>query len=503
MTANCPVDVSSNMGGVGMLKAKTQRWQVWSILCLFPLIAAGCVVGPNYHAPMVQVPGQWTGLSASTGNPSLATSGAASVAEWWKSFHDPQLDSLIQRAVQSNLNLQQAQSRILQAREYRKITGSGLWPTVNASSTNTTSGSELTGSTVGSSPSVRNLFQAGLDAAWELDFFGGIRRGVEAANANIQAAIEDRHDFMVTLTAEVALNYIELRGFQQQIAIAQKNLEDQRETAEITHKRFGVGFASGLDVANADAQVATTQSQIPVLEASAQQTIYALSVLLGREPAALLTELSPVQNMPETPPLVPAGLPSDLLKQRPDILRAEAQLHAATAQIGVATADLFPKFSLTGSVGLQSLTQGSLASIAGSIWSFGPGVTFPIFNAGKIRANIRVQREAAQQAVLVYRQTVLTALKDVESALIAYTKDQQNRSALTEAVKSNETAVDLSRKLYVAGEIEFLNLLTTQRNLYVTEDALVLADRAMDADMIALYKALGGGWQNAAAQVNP
>ncbi len=488
------------------MRAKILRWLTGLILGLLVLLEPGCAVGPNYHAPKVQVPGEWTGVAASAGNASTATAGAASVAEWWKNFRDAVLDSLIQQAVQSNLTLQQAQARVLEARAARTIAGSGLWPSVDASAANTTSHSGLTTSSSGSSAAptssatTRNLFQAGLDAAWELDFFGGVRRGVEAADANVQAAIEDSRDVTVTLTSEVALNYVELRGFQQQIAIAQKNLEAQRETADITHRRFGVGFASGLDTANADAQVATTQSQIPTLEAAAQQTIYALSVLLGREPAALLTELSSTGAIPPTPPTVPVGLPSDLLERRPDILRAEAQLHSATAQIGVATADLFPKFSLTGSGGLQNLTQGSLVSLTGGFWSLAPGMTLPIFNAGKIRANIKAQNALARQTLLAYRQTVLTALQDVESALIAYAKDQQHRTALADAVTSNQTAVDLSMKLYTAGETEFLNLLTAQHNLYTSEDALVQADRSIDVDLVALYKALGGGWQSASTQ---
>ncbi len=483
-----------------MLRAKSKRRLIGAALGLFVLTMAGCAVGPTYHAPKLPMPVQWTGLSASTGNPGIAASDAASIAEWWKGFHDSELDSLVQRAIQSNLDLKQAQSRILQARELRRIAGAGLWPNVNASASNTTSGSQSTATTAGAGSSTRNLFEAGLDAAWELDFFGGVRRGVEAANANIQAAIDDSRDVMVTLTAEVALNYIELRGFQQQMAIAKKNLEDQRQSAEIARKRFSVGFVSELDVANAEAQVATTQSQIPLLEASAQQTIYALSVLMGSEPAALLTELTPAGAMPGVPPQVPAGLPSDLLERRPDILRAEAQLHASIAQVGIAKADLFPRFSLTGSGGVQNLTQGSLASMASGVLSVGPSLTFPIFNAGKISANVRAQNEAAQQALLVYRQTVLTALKDVESALIAYAKDQQHREAVAAAVKSNEKAVELSMKLYIAGETEFLNLLTTQRDLYASQDALVQADRSIDSDLVALYKALGGGWQSALVQ---
>ncbi len=488
-----------------MSQANIKRIGTYGIVGVWALLAAGCAVGPNYHPPKVNTPTQWTGLSAaSTDNTSVATPEAAAVADWWKNFHDSELDSLIDSAVRSNLTLKQAQERILQAREARTVAGASMFPSLDASAnvSNSRSGLSVTpagGTTQSLTSRSRNLFQNGLDATWELDLFGGIRRGVEAADANLQAAVEDSRDVMVTLTAEVALNYVELRGYQQQIAIAQNNLEAQRQTAELTHKRFDVGFASRLDVANADAQVATTESQIPLLEASAQQTIYSLSVLLGREPAALLTELSPQGAIPATPPVVPVGLPSDLLQRRPDIRRAEAQLHSATAQIGVATADLFPKFSLTGSGGQQGLTVGSLGSLASRFWSVGPSVTLPLFNAGKIRANIRLQNAAQQQALLAYQQNVLTALQDVESALVAYAKEQQHGAALLNAVSANKTAVDLSTRLYTAGQGDFLNVLTAQRDLYSSEDALVQSNRAVDTDLIALYKALGGGWEKKAA----
>jgi multidrug efflux system outer membrane protein len=461
------------------------------------ILQAGCMVGPNYHKPKVKVPSQYTGLSQeSKNNAGLATSASASLAQWWKVFLDPELDSLVSQALQSNLTLQEAQERILQARAARTIAGAGLWPSVNGSASNSTSGSKLISSNPGvSGGPTRNLFQTGLDAAWELDFFGGVRRSIEAAAANLQASIEDSRDVTVTLIAEVAVDYIQLRGLQQQIAIAKKNLQTQKETADITHERFKVGFASGLDTANADAQVASTQSQIPLLEAEEQQMIYSISVLLGREPAALLTELSPASSIPNTPPVVPVGLPSDLLERRPDIRRAEAELHAAAAQVGVARADLFPKFSLTGSGGLQKLTQGSLTSLFEGLWSVGPSLTVPIYNHGSIRANIRAQQAAQQGALIAYHQTILTALQDVESALIGYDKDQQHRVALADAVKSDRVAVDLSRKLYTAGEAEFLNLLTAERDLYAAENGLAQADQAIDTDLIALYKALGGGWQ--------
>lgn len=486
-----------------------------SIVVLAAVVQAGCAVGPTYHPPNVSVPDRWSVASPPPAGTGSEQSGAAALAAWWTVFQDPTLDQLIGRAVQSNLTLQQARARIVQARAARTSAAAGLWPSVAGTASNgTSSGPSGGGASV--SPPRRNLFQAGFDASWELDLFGGVRRSVEAATASLQAAVEDSRDVMVTLTAEVALDYVTLRGLQQQIAIAEQNLAAQRETADITRKRLSVGFVSGLDVANAEAQVATTQSAIPLLESARQQEIYALSVLLGREPLALVAELSPVQVarpapagteaglpgglIPRASPAVPLGLPSELLQRRPDIRRAEAQLHGATAQVGVATANLFPKISLTGSAGWQKLTQGALLGAAGAFWSLVPSVTQSIFDAGRNRANVRVQEAVRDETLLAYRQTVLTALQDVESALIAYAKDQEHRGALADAVASNRTAVDLSTRLYTAGELDFLNLLTAQRNLYTSEDSLAQADRSIALDLIALYKALGGGWQ---AQAGP
>jgi outer membrane protein, multidrug efflux system len=462
------------------------------------ILAAGCVVGPNYRAPKVAVPGQWNGVD-SAGNSSIATQQAADLSQWWKSFRDPQLESLIGQALQSNLSLKQAELRIIQAREARVIAKSGFWPNVGFSGSNTTS--NRSGNLV-SGLGTQNLFQAGLDTSWELDFFGGIRRGVEAADANIRVAIEDTRDVMVTMISEVALNYAQLRGAQQQLAIARKNLDMQRKTAEITKKRFDVGFASGLDVANANSLVSTTESTIPLLEASARQSIYNLSLLLGREPEALVTELSPQGEIPNPPSTVPVGLPSDLLERRPDIRRAQEQLHVATAQIGVAKSDLFPKFNLTGSAGIQNLVAGSLGSAASRFLSIGPGMTWPIFTAGRIRANVRLQTAAQQEVFYAYRQTVLNALRDVESALIAFAKDQQHRAALADATRFNQRAVDLATEAYTSGQVDFLNVLSAEQRLYATQDALVQADQTVTTDLIALYKALGGGWENSTPPAN-
>ncbi len=430
------------------------------------------------------------------------------LGDWWRIFNDPMLSSLVERALASNLDLALAKSRIRQARASRVVVSASLWPEVDASASyrrsysggsstgNSRSGasSSSTDSSVGGKQS--DLFRAGLDAVWELDIFGGKRRNVEAAEADLDAAVETRRDVLVSLVAEVGSNYVTLRSLQQQLAIAQDNLRAQAHAAEIARKRFEAGFVGALDVATANAQVATLESQIPVLESAAQATIYSLGVLLGHEPASLAQELAPPVSIPVIPPEVPVGLPSALLLRRPDIRMAEAQLHVATARIGVATADLFPKFSLTGSLGFSSSDLASLANWGSRAWSLGPSVNWQIFDAGRIRANIEVQNALQEQALLTYQKTVLTALKEVETALTAYAKEQERWRALTVAVVENRRAVNLAMELYVAGRSNFLSVLIAQRSLYVAEESLALSTRNQATDLIALYKALGGGWEN-------
>jgi NodT family efflux transporter outer membrane factor (OMF) lipoprotein len=421
---------------------------------------------------------------------SIAVQAAAPVIEWWETFNDPVLTSLIKRAIDANLDLRLATARLREARAARGVVAAGFWPNVDVSGSYTRSGSG--GRSFGSN----DLYRAGLDATWELDIFGGVRRNIEAAEADIQTAIEDRRDVLVSLTAEVALDYMDLRGSQRQIEIAEHNLESQQRSAEITRERKIGGYITGLDVANADAQLATTQSQIPLLQQSVQQTIYALSLLLGREPEALVDELSPQGPMPTVPPQVPIGLTSDLLRRRPDIRRAEASLHAATARIGVATADLFPRFALNGSVGTSGTTPASLFNWASHAWSFGPAMSWPLFDAGRIRANIEVQNAVQEQALITYQRTVLTALNEVETALTAYAREQEHREALARAVGANRKAVEISTKSYKDGQVGYLEVLTAQRSLFASEAALVSSDQTIAQNLVALYKALGGGWQN-------
>ena len=457
------------------------------------------MVGPDFHKPEPAVPKRWYGVDAPAASPvSVAVPRETGASLWWKNFDDPILSSLVERAVQANLDVRLARSRIRQARAERGVAAAGLWPEIDASTTYSYNRGNLSG--MGASPGwipgfTNNYYQAGLDASWELDFFGGVRRNVEASEAVVQAAVEDLRDVLVTLLGDVGTNYINLRCFQQQIDIARENLKSQRRTVEITRKKHQTGLVSALDLANASAQVAQTESQIPVLESSAQGAIYALSVLLAQEPAALGQELTAGKPIPAVPPEIPVGLPSDLLRRRPDIRRAEAGIHAATARIGVATADLFPKFSLTGSYGFSSLDISKLANWQSAAWTVGPSVSWPIFDAGRIRWNIESRNAQEEQALLAYDKTVLSALKDVETSMFAYAREQERRRTLIEQVAQNQKAFDLSMKLYVAGKVDFLNVLIAQRALYTSQDALAQCTRSLSVDLVALYKALGGGWE--------
>lgn len=466
-----------------------------TIVVLLVAFLTGCMVGPNYHPPKTKVPTNYGG-STSTGT----DAGTAEVFQkWWTTLQDPMLNSLVDRAVRANPDLRIAQARVREARAQRGVVNADLYPQVNASGSyqrRRISENAFATQGTGNSPNVDgNLFQASFDASWEIDVFGGVRRGIEAANADLAAEIENRRDVLVTLLAEVARNYVELRSSQRQAAIARANLQAQQETLELTRVRFTAGLVSDLDVARAEAQVQTTASQIPALETLSRQSIHLLSVLVGQEPTALVPELTSETPIPPSPPVVPVGLPSELLRRRPDVRRAERQIAGATARIGVATADLYPKFSITGLIGLQSSKVGNLGDSGSTFWSIIPGVSLPIFNFGKIRSNIAVQNAREEQALVTYEQTVLTGLREVEDALVAFSKDQTRRQTLAEAVAANRRAVDLANQLYRQGLTDFLSVLQAQRDLFVSEDALVQIDRNVSSDSVALYKALGGGWE--------
>jgi NodT family efflux transporter outer membrane factor (OMF) lipoprotein len=458
--------------------------KVQLLACLALLLCSGCKVGPDFTPPRPSLPAAWAGETGPL------TPQPAALQAWWQQFQDPALTALVDEALRANLSLAGAEASLRQARALRGVAAGGLWPSATVSASAQRQGGPAYGPGGGSG----NLFQSGLDAAWELDVFGGARRNVESAEANVQAAVENLRDVQVSPVAEVALDYMQLRGYQQEIVTAQENLEIQRHTVDITSKLYKVGFDSGLDMANAEETVAVTEAQIPVFETGARQAIYALSVLLAREPGYLVERLSPTGNLPPLPASIPAGLPSDLLRRRPDVRQAEAQLHSATAQIGVATAQLFPQFSLTGGIGFASSQSGALLHRASRSFFVGPAASWPIFQGGAIVSNIHAQEALRDVAFISYRQTVLTALQDVENALVAFTQEQKHFQSLSSAVAADHRAVDLSMRLFKEGQTDFLSVITAQRTLYSDATALTQSRESLGADLVALYKALGGGW---------
>ena len=468
-----------------------------STVAMLTLLAAGCShipsVGPNYQKPATKAPAQWTESLAGG-----ETNSAAATEAWWKSFHDAELDSLITRAASSNLDLRIAQSRVREARAQYSGAFANLWPTVDGGGGYSRVRSPEKLPVLGDLqvPAYGDdMHVAGFDASWEIDIFGGKRRAVEAANAQLSGAEFGQRDVMVTLLGEVARNYVELRGYQTRLAIAHQNIEAQEKSLGITQNRFTNGLATDLDVQQALTVLSTTRAAVPTLESLVQTTTHRIEVLLGQEPGSLHTELADVAPIPAQPPQVPVGLPSELLLRRPDVSRAERQLAAATANIGVARADLFPKFYLTGIAGLESASADDWFTSGSRFWSVGPSVQWRIFDAGRIRANIKVKNAQQEQALAAYEQTVLTAFEEVENNLVLYAKEQARRRSLQDAVNASQKTLDTANRLYATGLTDFIHVLDAERSLYSAEDALAQSDRTVSANLIALYKSLGGGWE--------
>jgi NodT family efflux transporter outer membrane factor (OMF) lipoprotein len=478
------------------------------LLAVGAVLLAGCKVGPDYETPDVAVPENWNATASSVPTTQPA---AAAVTQWWTTFNDPVLNELVGDAVRANLDLRIAAARLREARALRRVAGSGLFPMLDATGSYQRSrqSENLEGfdvgvdgghGGVGGVPQFNlgeemDLYQAGFDASWELDVFGGVRRSIEAADADVQAAIEDARDVYVTLLAELARNYVDLRGLQRQLVIARQNLGSQEETLELTRARFNAGLVGELDVARARTQVKTTESVIPALEVQVLAAAHRIEVLRGLHPGALSEVLLVEAPLPAVPPAVPVALPSDLLRRRPDIRRAERQLAAATARVGVATAELFPRFSLTGSFGFQSSDASDLADSDSRAWSVGPAVRLPLFDRGRIRANVVAENARQQAALAAYERAILVALEDVENALIAHAKELQRRQALAEAVEAARRSVALATELYSRGLTDFLAVLEAQRSQFEVEDRLAESDRLVAANVVGLYKALGGGWE--------
>jgi multidrug efflux system outer membrane protein len=472
-------------------------WLRRILLLMIPTVAGGCVVGPDYHRPALDVSGNWSEA------PENSTSSQPAQAQWWLSFNDAELNSLIERAVQGNLDIQGAEARIRAARANLGIASASRWPTVNATGSYTRGRESenvpgTTSTSVGRQSALdatkaETLFHVGFDARWELDLFGGIRRSTELADANYQGSLHDRSGVILSLLAEVTRNYIFLRASQQELAIAHASLLAQQDSLHLIKARYQSGMATDLDVTSAESQVDTIASRIPALENAYEQALHRLGILLGLAPGALSEELRPPGSIPAGPSSLPPGMPSDLLRQRPDILRAERQLAATTARIGVATADLYPKFSLLGALGLESRSANDFFDGSSKLWSIGPSITWPIFQRGRIVANIEVRNAEQQEALINYRKTILVAYEEVENAIASFQNEGEYRRAISKAVDSDERAVALATSLYKSGLTDFRNVLIAQQTLFRSRIDLARSDATVATALVALHKALGGG----------
>jgi NodT family efflux transporter outer membrane factor (OMF) lipoprotein len=458
-----------------------------SVLPLAALLAGGCAaVGPDYAAPLIDVPAEWTRATADRFVPEER----ADLSAWWERLEDYVLSGLVADALEGSLDIKSARARLRQARALRAAAGADRFPTVSASAgARRASGSEETGS-----GRTTELYSAGFDARWEPDLFGGVRRGIEAAEAQAQASEASLQNVRVSLAAEVALNYVEVRAFQARLAIARANLESQAETSQITQWRAQAGLVGALDVERALAQLEQTRAQIPALETGLAQAEHRLAVLLGRAPGALRERLAVRGPIPVPPARVAVGIPAETLRQRPDVRAAERALAAETARIGQAEAARYPALALSGSIGLEALSARGLGASGAAASSLAASVAATLFDAGRLRQQVEAQSAVAEQALADYETAVLTALEDVENALVSLANSAQRTAALDAAAQAARNAELLARQRYESGLIDFLTLLDAQRTLLAIEDSLAASRAERASALIQLYKALGGGW---------
>ncbi|HTX23667.1 MAG TPA: efflux transporter outer membrane subunit [Steroidobacteraceae bacterium] len=506
------------------------------------LLLAGCAVGPNFAPPKAPVPQHWSKHTlqpppavpqpprqdatppvalASPAAPGVSLAPLSTVEEqpaqleaWWGAFQDPTLSALIERSLRSNLELRVAVLRTQEALAERDISAAGLWPSLaaNASydreriSESTPEGSLLTtfpnlsipGVPHISIPNPYNQYQLGATASWELDLFGRLRRTVEAANAAAQVSLEDQRAVRVSLLGEVAQSYLALRGAQARKAVARENLATIGDLLELTRQRHAAGLNTELDVRNAIAELTQTRATLPAFDLQVSEAIHELGVLTDRQPEELRAELDRAAAVPPVPPRVPIGLPAELARRRPDIREAEANLHAATAQIGVAVGNLYPDLTLSAQGAFQSESLGSLLKWGSLFETIGPELDIPIFDRGRWKT-VHLYKLKAREAALSYRSTVLNALREVEDAAAAYNADQQQREWLTDTVRQNEIALELARERYQSGLTDFLNVLDALRSLQQNQMAMLASTTAVSTDLVTLYRTLGGGWASPSA----
>ena len=474
-------------------RARTTTWSKRLCASLLPLLLCGCMSVPTPPTEPLGfvVPTSWSGAAAQGMVP---VSDKDTLADWWLRFDDPLLSQLIHQALAANTSVRGAQAALQQARALRDVSAAALWPTL---------GSSVSAQRGRSAEVTSNTFQLGLDASWEMDVFGANRSAVNASEADALASAASLGQVQVSTAAEVALDYLSLRSTQERLAIAQANLASQQETLQITQWRLQAGLVTSLEAEQARTLTEQTAAQIPTLQTTIEQNRHALAVLTGQPPAALSAVLAAAGPLPLAPDALALAFPADTLRQRSDVRAAEFQVSAAAARVSQADAARLPSFTLGGSLGLSALTVGALtdgASVAAAVLA---SMTWPVFDGGASRAQLRAQQAALAQANTSYQGTVLTALTEVEDALVALQGDQQRQLRLQNAFEAADIAATLASQRYNSGLVDFSTVLETQRTRLSAQDSLAVVRAAVSADHVRLYKALGGGWLPTSLDAQP
>jgi NodT family efflux transporter outer membrane factor (OMF) lipoprotein len=467
---------------------------------------AGCTVGPNYQSPEIAEAPRRT--SPETADVASRTVEGEVDQTWWKTFRDPRLSSLVERLVAQNLDLKTAAERVVQSVAQRQVAVSQGLPHVEGQSSSTYNRVSPNGPISEFQPAPGStveyaLFRDGLTSSWQLDLFGRVRRAVEAADAETLAAVENRHGVALAALAELAQSYVQLRGTQNRLRIAKRNLRLSEQNVDLVNARFGDGVATTLDLAQARSQQATISATLPPLRTREAELINAVGLLLGDMPRALESELRRPGAFPRVPPRVPLGLPGTLVRRRPDVRESEARLHEATAQTGVAVANFYPDVTLNGAASAESLRLSNLFSPASAAFSVGPDVSIPIFEGGRLRGTLAFRESQQREAAIAFQKTVLRAWQEVDNALTAYAEAQHLRADIARAVAQNQAALQAARQRYSEGALDFLNVNSTLAQLLQSENDLADSDTQIATDLVNLYRALGGGWEVADVPDDP
>ncbi len=464
------------------------------------LALGGCTVGRDFVRPVVEAPRRWWGADDKQDSGGPVTYGGVVDPTWWTSFGDSELSSLVTRLAAQNLDLQSAAERVRQGRAQRRIVESEGLPHLDANGSYARTRDSLTGPIslfqfVPNPPKDFDVWQDSLSASWELDLFGRVRRAVESERANTEAAVEARHGVALMAVSDLAQDYLQLRGTQALEAVTQANLVNAVRNVALVHNRFANGVSTTLDIANAEAQRATIEASLPQLHTQEARLINAIGTLLALQPRALAAELAQPAVRPAIPPTVPAGLPGELARRRPDVREAEARLHAATAQTGVAVASFYPDVRLMGQGGTQSLQFTETFNLHSSFFSIGPTIDLPIFEGGRLRGTLKLRESQQRQAAIDYQSTVLRAWQDADDAITAYQQSRQRREKVSEAVTQDVAALAAARQRYAEGLVDFLNVIGAENGVLQGQSSLADADTQIGVNLVGVYKALGGGWQ--------